>query len=144
MVTAHVTPTNINFELKNHENVPYRLENLMGEHGMLLGFTGDVWQVSCVRYVLWLQRQSFKLSTYGINSALIVPNQTYELNGFFMSIPRDIPFPLLADPNASVYETVGMEKPGYMLFNRDGDILGRWYVNDTASLSLKSVMYRFR
>jgi len=144
MVAAQVTPTNINFELKNHENVPYRLENLMGENGILLGFTGDVWEVSCVRYVLWLQRQNFKLSTLGINCALIVPNQTYELNGFFMSIPRDIPFPLLADPTHGVYEDLGMEKPGYMLLNRDGEILGRWYLNETASLSLKSVLYRLR
>lgn len=144
MIATQVSATNINFELKNHENIPYHLENLMGEKGILLGFTGDVWQVRCVRYVLWLQRQSFKLSTQGINSALIVPNQTYELNGFFMSIPRNIPFPLLADPTHQVYNDLGMEKAGYMLLNREGDILGRWYINETASLSLKSVLLRLR
>src|SRR5690606_86846 len=121
MVANQIMPVAINFELKNHENIPHRLDMLMGEKGILLGFTGDVWDVSCVRYVLWLQRQAFKLSTQGINCALIVPNQPYELNGFFMSIPRNIPFPLLADPMLDVYENIGMEKAGYMLLNREGD-----------------------
>ena len=144
MVASQLMQVGINFELKNHENIPYNFNMLKGERGILLGFTGDVWDVSCVRYVLWLQRQNFKLATQGLNCALIVPNQTYELNGFFMSIPRTISFPLLADPTQLLHNKVGMEKPGYMLLNQYGDIKGRWYINDTASLSLQSVLYRLK
>ncbi|MEO1646346.1 MAG: hypothetical protein AAFR67_14230, partial [Chloroflexota bacterium] len=98
MVALQTAPPANNFILHNHDNMAHELDMMMGENGILLGFTGDVWNVSCVRYVLWLQRQAFKLSTKGVSSALIVPNRPYELNGFFMSIPREIPFPLLADP----------------------------------------------
>lgn len=140
MVAYQLTPVGINFELKNHQNVSYNLETIRGENGILLAFTGDVWDVSCVRYMLWLQRQNFKLATMGVNCALIAPNQPYELNGFFMSIPREISFPLLANPTKSLFEEVSMEKPGYMLLGHDGDVKARWYVNDSASLSLRSVM----
>lgn len=144
MVANQLASVGINFELKNHQNVSYNLDMLRGEHGILLGFTGDVWDVSCVRYMLWLQRQNFKLAALGVNTALIAPNQTYELNGFFMSIPRTISFPLLADPTRSLFDEVEMEKPGYLLLGHDGDIKGRWYVNETASLSLRSVLYRLK
>jgi hypothetical protein len=101
MVT--VAQSKSDFVLNNHENISHRLSMMMGEKGILLGFTGDVWDLNCVRYVLWTQRQSFKLSSFGVNTALVVPNHCYELNGFFMSIPRDINFPLLADPAYKVY-----------------------------------------
>lgn len=140
MIAKQVVTTVSDFELKNHDNISHRLSMMMGERGILLGFTDDVWHVSCVRYVLWLQRQSFKLATEGINSAIIVPNQTYELNGFFMSIPRIIPFPLLADPTAHIYHEFEMSRPGFMLISRDGEIQGRWYVDDTSSLSLSEIL----
>lgn len=142
MVALQTAPPANNFILNNHDNMAHELDMMMGENGILLGFTGDVWNVSCVRYVLWLQRQAFKLSTKGVSSALIVPNRPYELNGFFMSIPREIPFPLLADPTGDVYEDLGMAQPGYVLLSRDRDVLGRWQINDSTSLSLKSVLYR--
>lgn len=144
MLAHQLTTVGINFELKNHQNVPYTMETIRGENGILLAFTGDVWDVSCVRYMLWLQRQNFKLAALGVNCALIAPNQTYELNGFFMSIPRVISFPLLADPTKSLFDEVGMEKPGYLLLGHDGDVKARWYVNETASLSFRSVVYRLK
>ena len=144
MLANQLMPAKINFELQNHENVPYNFDMLKGERGILLGFTGDVWDVRCVRYVLWLQRQNFKLATQGVNCALIVPNQTYELNGFFMSIPRTISFPLLADPAKSLYDELSMENPGYLLLNEDGDVKGRWYLNNTESLSLRSVLHHLQ
>lgn len=144
MVALDTTPSITSFTLNDHNNRSHELNFMMGEQGILLGFTGDVWDVSCVRYVLWLQRQAFKLATYGVHSALVAPNRPYELNGFFMSIPREIQFPLLADPRREVYDQLGMDNPGFVLLGRDREVLGRWQVKDTSSLSLKSVLYRLR
>jgi hypothetical protein len=130
------------FVLNNHENISHRLSMIMGEKGILLGFTGDVWDLNCVRYVLWTQRQNFKLNSYGVNAALVIPNHCHELNGFFMSIPRDINFPLLADPNYTVYHDFDMAMPGFVLLSRDGETLGKWYITDTSSLSVKAVLDR--
>ena len=132
------------FKLKNHDNVDHQLSMMMGERGILLGFTGDVWDVSCVRYVLWLQRRNFKLSAQGINCAMIVPNQSYELNGFYLSIPRDIKFPLLADPAGDVYNDFGMEQPGYVLLNHAGEVLQRWYIGDAMSMSMRNIEHAIR
>lgn len=144
MMARPMTLTIDNFELKDHESTLYRLSAMMGENGILLGFTNDVWDISAVRYVLWLQRQRYKLSTFGINTALIVPNQCYELNGFFKSIPRDIQFPMLADPQEIVYRQFTMEKSGYLLLDAEGQELERWYLKENASLSVKSVLTRLR
>lgn len=128
------------FVLNNHENISHRLSMLMGEKGILLGFTGDVWDLNCVRYALWMQRQSFKLASSGVNAALIIPNHSYELNGFFMSIPRGLNIPLLADPKFQAYGDFDMAMPGFVLLNREGEVLNKWYITDTSSLSLKSVL----
>jgi hypothetical protein len=128
------------FVLNNHENISHRLSMIMGEKGILLGFTGDVWDLNCVRYVLWTQRQNFKLATFGVSTALVVPNHSYDLNGFFMSIPRDINFPLLADPGYKVYGDFDMAMPGFVLLNRDGGLMGKWYITDTSSLSVRAVL----
>lgn len=128
------------FVLNNHENISHSLSMLMGENGILLGFTGDVWDLNCVRYALWMQRQSFKLAANGINTALIIPNHPYELNGFFMSIPRGLNVELLADPKFQTYGEFDMAMPGFVLLNRDGDIVNKWYITDTTSLSVKAVL----
>ena len=142
MVVNQTSSVVSDFVLNNHENIPHRLSMMMGDKGILVGFTGDVWDLSCVRYVLWMQRQSFKLAAQGVTSAFVIPNETYELNGFFMSIPRNIPFPLLADPKQSISAKFGMETPGFMLLNRDGEVQERWYVTDTSSLSIRVVLNR--
>ncbi|MEM9954659.1 MAG: hypothetical protein AAF846_23820 [Chloroflexota bacterium] len=144
MVTNQIMPSTMNFRLKNHENIAYELDMLHGENGLLIAFTDDVWEVSSVRYVLWMQRYNFRLAARGINCAMIVPNQPYQLNGFYLSIPRDITIPLLADPNQEVYQTLGMEQSGYLLLDNKHEIMHRWYLNGNASISLKSIMYHMR
>ena len=141
---AYPATTIQNFALKDHEKTVQELEMMMGERGILLGFAGDVWDVSCVRYVLWLQRQNFKLSAQGINCAMIVPNQTYELNSFYHSIPRDISFPVLADSLGAVYDDFGMEEAGYVLLNRNGEVLKRWYITGMMFMSMNNVMCALR
>ncbi len=128
------------FELKNHENVSHCLNMIMGKRGVLLAFSGNAWDLSSVRYALWLQRQNFKLATSGIQCAMIVPNQTYDLTGFYLSIPNHIPFPLLADPTFVVYKEVSMKRAGYVLLNQERHILGRWYIDDIMSFSVQNIL----
>lgn len=125
-------------------DISYELDKLMGEVGMLLSFTSDVWDINCIRYVFWLQKHSYKLCTYGINSVLITPNTDYELNLFDESMPRDMPFHLLADPTEQLKQKFEMKKAGYILLGSEGEELGRWYIKENASLSLKSLLTRLR
>jgi hypothetical protein len=131
---------NHEFSLNNHENISYSLSTMVGYNGILLAFAGDVWDLSCVRYALWMHRQCFRLVTNGLHAAIIIPNHPYELNGFYMSIPRGIHVPLLADPKYQVYGDFDMAHQGFVLLNREGHILNKWYITDTASLSAKAVL----
>ncbi len=136
---AHAPSIIPDFRLHNHENVPQRLQHLMGEKGVLLVLTSDIWDLSSVRYVLWLQRSSYKLSLNGIQSAVIVPAQPYEINGFYMSIPRAIPFPLLADPNGEVYEAFG-SKEGFVLVGRDRKMRKQWAPLDRSTPRIRDIL----
>lgn len=140
MIAKQNTQKIDDFKLENYDNISHQLKMMMGEKGILLCFTGDLWDVGSVRSALWLQRQSFKLSKNGINCAMIAPNETHELRGFYMSLPNNIPCPLLADPSKSVTEKATMESPGYLLLNRDGDILGRWYADNSTAINVREVL----
>lgn len=129
-----------NFQLLNHENVRYQLTNLMGESGILVGFSGDIWDLGSVRRVLWLQRQVYKLSMSGIMAAIVVPNETYELNGFYMSIPRMIPFPLLADPNREIHELCQIEFPGFVLLDRNRTVTRKWFLQSGATPRTRDII----
>ena len=115
-----------NFRLLNHENIAYTLAQVMGENGLVLIFAGNVWDLSCIRNVLWLQRQIYKLSLHGLKAAVIVPNHTYDVSGFFMSIPRHIPFPMLADPDSQTYADYGIDTAGFVVIDRQQTIRDMW------------------
>jgi len=136
---AH-SPSHIeDFRLHNHENAPQRLKHVMGEKGLLLVMTSDIWNLSSVRYVLWLQNNSYKLALNGIEAAVIVPAQPYEINGFYMSIPRAIPFPMLADPNREVYDHFG-GKEGFVLIGRDRAVRKQWTPNDGSTPRVRDIL----
>jgi peroxiredoxin len=127
------------FRLHNHENAPQRLQHLMGEKGVLLVLTSDIWNMSSIRYVLWLQNSSYKLALNGIECAVIVPAQPYEISGFYMSIPRTIPFPLLADPNREVYDYFG-GKEGFVLVGRDREVRKQWTPSDRSTPRIRDIL----
>ncbi|MCA9913467.1 MAG: hypothetical protein KC496_08955 [Anaerolineae bacterium] len=127
------------FRLHNHENAPQRLQHLMGERGALLVLTSDIWDLSSVRYVLWLQRSCYKLALNGIQSAVIVPAQPYEINGFYMSIPRAIPFPLLADPDREVYDFFG-GKEGFVLVSPSREVRKQWTPTDGSAPRIRDIL----
>jgi peroxiredoxin len=128
------------FKVYDHENKAHHLANLMGANGLLLGFASDIWDLGCVRHVLWLQRQTYKLSLSGINSAIIMPNQPYELTGFYMSIPRKIGFPLLADPKNQAFTGYEIEYPGFLYINGDGIVERKWFLRGDATPRLQDIL----
>ena len=120
-----------NFEFRNHNNKSHYLSSQMGKKGLLLGFSGNIWDLSSVRQVLWLHRQSYKLALHNLGTAVIVPNEPYELSGFFMSIPRDITFPLLSDNRHQAYDMLEMnERSGFVLLNAEYCVVRRWFTDD--------------
>lgn len=129
-----------NFRLLNQENIAHNISQIMGESGLFLVFTGDVWDMACIRNVLWLQRQVYKLSTYGLNIAVIVPNQTYDLSGFFISIPRKMPFPMLADPDSKTYSDYDIEKTGFVVIDNQQNIRGKWKLKSGAVPHMRDIL----
>lgn len=119
-------------KVRTHNNFDACLASQMGTNGLLLGFSGDLWELSSVRQVLWLHRQMYKLTLHGLGSAVIVPNEPYELNGFFMSIPREITFPLWADITNHVYDTLEMnDRAGFVLLDTNMAVVRRWFTQDS-------------
>lgn len=129
-----------NFRLLNHENVAHNMPQVMGENGLLMVFAGNVWDLGCIRTVLWLQRQMYKLSLHGINAVVIAPNHTYDLSGFFMSIPRNIPFPMLADPDSKVYAEYGVESSGYIMLDSNHHVRNVWKLNAGVVPHIKDIL----
>lgn len=129
-----------NFRVYDHENRAIELGHLLGESGVLLGFASNIWDLSAVRHVLWLQRQSYKLSLAGVNCAMLMPNEPYELSGFYMSIPRQIAFPILADPNNQAFDAYEIEFPGFVLVNGDGIIEKKWFLKGDSTPRIREVL----
>lgn len=114
------------FNLPDASNTPYRLEDLIGEDGLLLGFPGSIWEVACIRRIMWLQRQAGRFALIGVHTALIVPDQHYMLHGFLMTGPDVTMLPLLADPDHKVHMDYHMEMPGLVLIDRRHTICNKW------------------
>lgn len=120
-----------NFSLFNHENRESTLHGIMGAKGLLLGFTGDIWQPASVRRILWLQRHSSRFVRDGINVALLICDKPHMLYGFYMSSVMPLEFPLLADDKRSVHTQFRMERyAGLVLINSHGLICDKWLVPD--------------
>jgi peroxiredoxin len=115
-----------NFRLLNYENIAYNLAQVMGENGLVLIFAEDVWNLTCIRNVLWLQRQVYKLSLNGIKATVVVPNHTYDVSSFYMSIPRKILFPILADRDGKIYQAYGIEDAGFVVIDNHQQIRDMW------------------
>lgn len=119
------------FALLNHDHRIMSLEDLMGEHGLLLGFTGDIWQPASVRRILWLQRYAPRLHKLGVNIALLFSDKPHMLYGFYMSTPTPLGFPLLSDLDRDVHRRYNMERhAGLALINRELRVADKWLVPD--------------
>lgn len=119
------------FVLVNHENREMSLAEMIGKRGLLLGFTGDIWQPASVRRILWLQRYYNQFTRMGINTGLLICDKPHMLYGFSMSSIRPLNFPLLADVHSDVHQLYRMERyAGLVLVNNVLTIVDKWIVPD--------------
>lgn len=118
------------FELYDHENRLYRLGIVLGENGLLLGFTSDIRDLNGMRRLMWLRRQVYNLAMIGIHAALIIPDESYMLSDFYISSLLSVPFPMLADPAKRVHEAYAMHQPGLLLIDRDRQIQRQWLLDN--------------
>ena len=120
------------FSLINHENREVALPDLMGERGILLGFTGDIWQPASVRRILWLQRQHHQFTTqHGVEIALLICDKPHMLFGYSMGSVRPLQFSLLADAARQIHEAYRMTRyAGLVLVDNKQVIRDKWIVPD--------------
>ncbi|HEX2622066.1 MAG TPA: redoxin domain-containing protein [Phototrophicaceae bacterium] len=115
------------FRLSDHSRQVYGLTELIGTHGLLLGFIGDIWQPTSVRRILWLQRHVGKFALMGTPIALLVRDHVQTLHGFHTSSPLPVPFPLLADADGYVHRTYQMEyQAGLVLLDKQRIVRQKW------------------
>jgi peroxiredoxin len=119
------------FGVLSHTNNLMSLENLMGERGLVLGFTGDIWEPASVRRILWFQRHYPQFSRLNVNLALLLCNQPHQLYGYSMSSVTPLEFPLLADVNREVHALYNMERyAGLVVVDATGIIRDKWLMPD--------------
>lgn len=119
------------FSLYNHQNQISTLDDLMGSRGLLLGFTGDIWQPASVRRILWFQRHHPRFTRAGVALALLICDKPHMLYGFYMSSETPLGFPLLADVDRLVHKQFNMERyAGLVLLDRNLTIRDKWLVPD--------------
>ena len=119
------------FTLLNHQSQSVQLSQLFGSRGLLLGFTGDIWEPASVRRILWLQRHYTQLRKKGVGAALLICDQPHTLTGFSMSSAVPLEFSLLADADHVVHEQYNMTRyAGLVLIDADHIIRDKWIVPD--------------
>ena len=119
------------FTLFNHENKVIRLHQLFGEQGLLLGFTGDIWEPASVRRILWMQRHYMQFCKRGVGSALLTCDKPQMLSGFSMSSQVPLEFPLLADADHAIHEQYNMTRyAGLVLIDANQILRDKWIVPD--------------
>lgn len=145
MTQSHMTETIIGkqvepFTLPNHNNLAHSLNQLRDEQGILIGLCHDIWDISAIRHVLWFQRHVHKLSYNHIGAALIMPTHAHELNGFYLSIPRQITFPLLADYKRETFAMFGIESSGFVALDGDNVVRKRWFMQNNGVPHMRDVL----
>lgn len=124
------------FCLPSAEGERHNLSTLMGEVGLLLAFSGDIWDIHSIRQVMWLQRYAPQFALLGARSALVAPNDSDALRSFVMSNPLKIPFKLLADPQRQSYHAYNIKAPCLLFISRSGYIGGQWHLGGTGAISV--------
>ena len=118
----------------------FNLDNIMGESGALLCFSGYIWDLRCIRYALWLQQYSEQFKIRGLTSTLVLPAHKHELSGFLMSIPQSIRFSLIADPQNILLKQYEMDSSGFVLLDSSQKVLNRWYADDALYIGVRRVL----
>ncbi len=119
------------FMLMNHNSQFLMLNSLMGERGLFLGFTGNIWDPASVRRIIWMQRHYPEFKKQGVNMALLVSDHPQKLLGYAMSSLTPVEFPLLADWDQAVHAQYHMEHyAGMVLVDCMWVIREKWIMPD--------------
>jgi peroxiredoxin len=119
------------FTARDHDRQLHSLDDLMGAQGLLLGFVGDIWMPASVRRILWLQRHAASFLRADVNLALVICDQPHTLQGFRLSSPLPLEFPLLADTDHAVHQLFNMDDLcGLVLLDASRMIRQKWIVPD--------------
>ncbi len=119
------------FGVLSHNSQMMSLEDLMGERGLVLGFSGDIWEPASVRRILWFQRHYPQFARLNVNLALLLCNQPHQLYGYSMSSKATLEFPLLADVSREVHTLYNMERyAGLVIVDAAGMIRDKWLMPD--------------
>jgi peroxiredoxin len=119
------------FTLPDHTRTRYSLKDMMGSTGAILGFIGDIWHPASVRRILWLQRHVQKFASMGAPITLIIREDPMTLEGFRLSSPLPVPFPLLADIDGAVHQLYSMDRhPGLLLIDHNHILRDKWLMPD--------------
>lgn len=122
------------FALVDHRKVAHRLDTLMGDGGLLMGFVPDVWQPVNVRRILWLQRYAAPFRMLGTPVVIIAREHPQALAGFCRTSPLPVPLRLLADSDGAVHTAYGMfRQSGLVLLDRAGVVRTLWEVPPTGA-----------
>ncbi|MCU0498842.1 MAG: redoxin domain-containing protein [Anaerolineae bacterium] len=115
------------FELVDHQGKKQALVPLIGLNGLLLLFTGNIWQPSSVRRLLWLQRHVNRFALLGITAGAIIQDYQSSLRSFQMSSPIPVPFPLMADVDGLIQNAYQMHgQTGLVLIDYERVIRQKW------------------
>lgn len=119
------------FAVLSHTNTLVSLENLLGERGLVLGFTGNIWEPASVRRILWFQRYYPQFARLNVSLALLLCNQPHQLYGYSMSSVVPLDFPLLADIHREVHMLYNMGRyAGLVVVDAAGMIRDKWLMPD--------------
>ncbi len=118
------------FRLTDGNKNVHALNDLMGTNGLLIGFIGNIWHVTSVRRILWLQHHLHKFALMGTPVTLLIQEHVSTIYGFQMSSPLPVPFPMLADEDGSVHTQYQMERhPGLLLIDRNRILRHKWLMS---------------
>ncbi|MAS36381.1 MAG: hypothetical protein CL610_20415 [Anaerolineaceae bacterium] len=116
-----------NFCVLNHENHVTTLDDLMGERGLVLGFTSDIWEPASIRRVLWFQRHDVQFARMNVKLALVVCNEPHTLYGYSVASVEPVNFPLLADVRRDIHGAFNMEGyAGLVVIDRSYTMRDKW------------------
>jgi peroxiredoxin len=115
------------FTLPDHGRTARSLGSIIGQRGVVLGFTGDIWRPASIRRIIWLQRHATLLQRTGFNVALLIRDEPHMVYGFYASSPNPPVFPMLADTDGDVHRLFGMtESTGMVILDQALIMRQRW------------------
>lgn len=115
------------FHLLSAKQEHLSLNDVMGSHGVLLGFIGNIWHEASVRRILWMQHYLHKFTALGTPATLLLHEHISTLHGFEISSPLPILFPMLADEDGAVHKAYRMDRhPGLLLIDKNRILRQKW------------------